>query len=201
MPTILFHLKIANEFTKKHKKYDNPSFFLGTIAPDAVNAYGFASKEKRWNAHIRDANLEKWEENVINFYNKNFGKVEDNYLLGYCFHILTDIVCDRKFINELKPDIMNLGISDENAFSFFCESVEAYENSELDTEWFESVKSKLKVAKPIGINGITEKMIVDWRAYNFDKYAARSKEEPKFIKENFAKDVQDEVEKILVEKI
>ena len=83
MPTILFHLKVANEYVKKNNEYDTNSFYLGIIAPDAVNAYGFASKEKRWGAHIRDKDLNKWKDNVIEFYKENIKIVEENIIPVY----------------------------------------------------------------------------------------------------------------------
>ena len=79
------------------------------MVPDAVNAYGFASKEKRWKAHFRDDNLEKWQINVIRFYEENYNKYENTYLMGYLVHVLTDIICDEIYRENLYPDLLKKG--------------------------------------------------------------------------------------------
>ena len=90
-------------------KYDTNNFYLGTIAPDAVNAHGFASKEKRWSAHVRDKALNKWKENVKRLYEKNIETVKEDFLRGYCIHILTDILMDEKYVNIFKNQILEKG--------------------------------------------------------------------------------------------
>lgn len=100
MPSTLFHLRVGYEFAEKYKKYDNPKFYLGVIAPDAVNLHGFAKKEIRWKTHNRDWNLEVWQNNIIDLYN-NLKNVNDNdFLLGYIVHILTDLVVDDLYLNK-----------------------------------------------------------------------------------------------------
>ena len=54
MPTSLFHLNVSKKIAEKYPKYDTPNFYIGTIAPDAVNLNGFAEKSIRWAAHKRD---------------------------------------------------------------------------------------------------------------------------------------------------
>ena len=70
MPTCLFHLNVSKKIAEKYPKYDTPNFYIGTIAPDAVNLNGFAEKNIRWAAHKRAKNLDEWKQNIIEFYNK-----------------------------------------------------------------------------------------------------------------------------------
>ena len=95
MPEILIHLRVGYEVNKKYKAKNEEQYYLGCILPDAVNAYGFASKEKRWNSHKRDKDLNKWEESIIEFYKKNIEKYPEDYLKGYLVHVLTDVIADK----------------------------------------------------------------------------------------------------------
>ena len=83
MPTPIIHLKIGYEYAKNHKEYDNKQFYLGVIAPDAVNLNGFAEKEKRWGAHIRNKELDIWKKNITEFYENNKKNFDKNYIYGY----------------------------------------------------------------------------------------------------------------------
>ena len=67
MPNIMIHEKVAYNIAQKHKNLDTPNFYLGALAPDAVNLNGFASKEKRWTSHLRDKDLKVWRKNIIEF--------------------------------------------------------------------------------------------------------------------------------------
>ena len=44
MPNIIIHEKVAYNISKKYKSLANAEFYLGALAPDAVNLNGFAPK-------------------------------------------------------------------------------------------------------------------------------------------------------------
>ena len=46
MPNIFIHEKVAYNLAKENKYLDTPNFYLGVLAPDAVNLNGFAPKEE-----------------------------------------------------------------------------------------------------------------------------------------------------------
>lgn len=197
MPTILFHLKVASEYVKKNNKYDTNNFYLGMIAPDAVNAYGFASKEKRWGAHIRDKDLNKWKENVIEFYKRNIRCVEEDFLRGYCIHILTDIVMDEKYANSFRNQILEKGIEEEKVYDYYEKAIYKYENSKLNEDWIISVVEKIKSANIFEFNNISKQLQIDNIKYNIDKYSKREYEEADFIKDDVVEDIIKEIQEIL----
>jgi len=147
----MFHELIGYRFAKKHKKYDTQLFYLGLMVPDAVNAYGFASKEARWRTHCRDQNLDKWEENIISFYSENKLNYNEEYIMGYLIHVLTDILCDKIYQNILYPDLLKKGYDYNSAYKYYEEGIKKFENSNLNLEWWKYVKRNFDNAKKIPI--------------------------------------------------
>ena len=94
MPSSNIHLKVAYELNKR-LNINSTDFIVGNIAPDSVNLNGFASKEDRWTSHLRDKDFDIWIEKAKTFYELNKDKVDNNFLLGYISHILTDVIHDK----------------------------------------------------------------------------------------------------------
>ncbi len=189
MPSILFHELVGYQFAKKYKKYNTNEFYLGLMAPDAVNAYGFASKEKRWTAHFRNQNLTKWQENIIKFYKENREKFEETYLLGYVIHVLTDIFCDEIYQKKLYPKLIEQGYNYNSAYSYYERGIEKFEDSNINETWWEYAKKAFVKAEKIPINNITEQMLIDWVNYTIDKYTKRKYEKEEFITQNFIDEI------------
>lgn len=162
MPTSIIHLKIGYEYAKRHQQYDNKQFYLGLIAPDAVNLNGFAEKEKRWHAHLRDKNLEVWKSNITNFYRKNKEHFDINYIYGYLIHVLTDIFFDEKNPTELFPKIENR-VGKEKLREEYSKQMDLFERSQLTTDWWKYVEDELESSQAEEINGISKSDIDDWR--------------------------------------
>lgn len=200
MPSILFHELIGYEFAKKYNKFNDKNFFLGVMVPDAVNAYGFASKEKRWAAHFRDKNLNQWTENIINFYNKLYGKYDENYLVGYLIHVLTDIICDEIYKEKIYQKLLKEGYNYETAYSHYNDALIKLENSNINEKWWENIKNKIIQADKIEINNINKKMIEDWIDYVIKKYNERNYEPKGFIDQEFINEVLKKLEEILLTK-
>lgn len=98
MPSTMVHLNVAILVAKKLQidKSDYPQLLLGSICPDAVNlGEKLASENVRYEAHLRDKDYEKWLMNVKEFHNAQIHNIEDNLLLGFEIHILTDIAWDK----------------------------------------------------------------------------------------------------------
>ena len=197
MPSILFHELVGYQFAKKHKKYDTPNFYLGAMVPDAVNAYGFASKEERWQAHLRDENLEKWQTNILNFYKENHQKQENTYLMGYLVHVLTDIICDQIYQQKLYPDLLKKGYDYHTAYAYYERAIEKFENHNIKELWWNKIKINIQTGDKIPINGIGEKMITDWIECTIEKYENRKYEEEGYITIEFVKEVLNKIQKVL----
>lgn len=139
MPSSNIHLKVANELNKR-LNINSIDFIVGNIAPDAVNINGFASREKRWAAHLRDKDLDTWISNAKNFYYQNKDKYNNEFLLGYISHILTDVLHDKYLYmrqrNQIEEDTKYVG---EDAHDILREDMNNYSFQE-----FEELKVQLQ---------------------------------------------------------
>jgi len=197
MPYTLVHLKVGSEIAKKYKKYDKPQYYLGLIAPDAVNLNGFAEKDIRWSAHIRAKDLEIWENNIIKYYFENYNNYDNEYILGYLIHVLTDIVFDRMY----NPCILNLIHEKkifENEFENYHNELEKYECSQINEEWWKETVNKLKQSKGININKIDSKEIEMWRDKNINQYSKKQEMKYDIISPELMNNAIIEVEKLLI---
>lgn len=200
MPSILFHELVGYKFAKAHREFDKNNFYLGVMVPDSVNAYGFASKEERWKAHKRDVSLDIWTENIVKYYKENSSKYERYYLMGYLIHVLTDIMCDKIYQEEIYPELLNKGYNRETAYSYYEDAIKKFENSNINEQWWNYCKESFTSADKIPINNINEKMIDDWIKYTINKYEQRQYENEGFITNVFLNKVIEYIEKILKEK-
>ena len=196
MPSILFHEYVGDKIAKLNKKYDTNNFYLGLMVPDSVNAYGFASKDNRWRTHLRDENLDKWQENIIDFYNKNIQNYEETYLAGYVIHVLTDIFCDKIYQSEIYPKLLNEGFDYHLAYAHYENAIEKFENSNINKEWWKQAKEKFKNADVFPICGMEKKMILDEVEYTLNKYSSRVYEKCGFIDDWFVEKVLEKLREI-----
>lgn len=126
MPIISIHEEVALHITKQNKKLDTKDFYLGVYAPDSVNVHGFADKESRWMAHQRRKDLQEWRKSLKEFYQAQNSKYPTNFLLGYITHILTDIIFDDYFYDDIKNKMLEKNIPLEETHYLMGEDMECY---------------------------------------------------------------------------
>ena len=161
MPTSSIHAIVAKKITDKYKSLNNYDFFLGSVAPDSVNLYGFAEKEERWEAHLRDKDLDKWTNNIVEFYNAEKDNINTDFLKGYVTHVITDIVYDRTYYMEVRNEIEELGIEQEKAHTFMQTEMKIFGAKNKDYLY---VKEVLE-SKELGYNirNIESDQMVAWK--------------------------------------
>lgn len=196
MPTSIIHLKVGYEYARKHKEYDNKQFYLGLIAPDAVNLNGFAEKEKRWGAHIRNKELDIWKRNITDFYEENKNKFDKNYIHGYLIHVLTDIYFDEKNPTEVFPKIENK-VGCEKIKEEYINQMDLYERSQLTTEWWKYVENQLKNSSAKTINNIEKEDIEAWKELLLEMYNRKDKAQYDLIEPKYIYEIVEELEKYI----
>jgi len=135
MASTLMHLYVGNKFVAKQGKItDLPQFYLGCILPD----WG-GTKELRWLSHIRSKNINEWYENNIEFYRRNVGNINNDLLLGYIVHNITDAAYDEVFNVQTRD------------FRFDYDQ-------RNETWWTNEVLPELRKAVPIEINEINKSL-------------------------------------------
>ena len=191
MPNIMIHEKVAYLVAQKYKDLDTGNFYLGAMAPDAINLNGFASKEERWYSHLRSKDLQEWRSNIINFYYENLTNYPLEFITGYLIHILTDIIFDDKFYKKLKDKI-----DPTEDISKYHQKLLKYMDyyfkvNETSKEWL-YIKEKLMNVKTYNIRNITPNLLLKWKAKQFtlkhDNY-----EENNYINDNLIKELTKEV--------
>lgn len=157
MPNTVVHEEVGYYLSKK-LDVSSYEFYLGLMAPDAVNVEHFANKQERWTSHVRYKDLNIWKENLKKFYKEEKNKINNDFLLGYTIHILTDIVYDEYFEEKIHKEILKnnqekdywyIKWSDMDKYSF-------KEQSTINT-------ILLKNNNYIEIKNITKEKLLKWK--------------------------------------
>lgn len=158
MPSSSIHLKIGYLFGKKNH-ISSYLYYLGLIAPDSPNLYGFGVKEERWRAHVRRKDLGEWREALKEFYFKNKEIYSRDFLIGYVIHILTDIIYDDTFYLKVRDKIIRNGVSLEDSHQVMRNDMDKYSFFEID-EVIQILKSD---SITFSILGIDEEKMFSWK--------------------------------------
>ena len=170
MPTVLIHEEVAYNIAKKYKQLDNKDFYLGALAPDTVNLNGFASKEERWNSHLRNENLDTWLENVKKFYNENKDKYNKYFLLGYVLHIITDIVHDKYFYQDIRTAMTKININEDDQHPLLRKYMLEYGYLDENNQIREYINDLLKEHTGYNIKNISKEDLIAWKNKCFSNY-------------------------------
>lgn len=134
MPSTVIHEYIGYNLKLKNT-YE---FYLGIIAPDATKLYGFGEKIDRWTAHVRREDLNDWRISLKELYNKEKNNYNEDFLLGYIIHILTDIVYDDYLYKKVRKQIRN---------DYSCSKKEAHTimRNDMDKFYFKEYEEILNI--------------------------------------------------------
>ena len=158
MPNIMIHEEVGYFISKKINN-DSYNYFLGLLAPDAPNTYGFGKKEDRWLAHQRKNDYNEWRNPLKEFYEKEKNRYDKDFLLGYCVHILTDIIYDEFLYLKVREEILKDNITLEESHEVMRKDMDKYYFDEI-----EIIKDILKREKiTYEINGISKELMYEWK--------------------------------------
>ena len=195
MPSSNIHLKVGYELNKR-LNINSTDFIVGNIAPDAVNLNGFAPKEERWTSHLRDKDYDIWIEKAHDFYNDNVDKYENEFLLGYISHILTDVIHDKYLYMKQRREILKTtNCQDDEAHDLLRKDMDNYSFVE-----FEQVKEQLnKYKNTYKILNISEDKLDKWikRVIEIYRGNSNSKYQTNEDMELLITLVEDELKKII----
>lgn len=150
MPSSMVHLLVAHSVKDAFSISDIGKFYLGCVAPDAVNLDGKASKEVRYKAHLRDTDYQKWINNVA-VYKEEHSELLSvcyDYFCGYLVHILTDIAWDLTAQPLLFKKMSDKGIADNELNTKKWNELSFYDSVSAKTDvWKNEIRPLLKDAK------------------------------------------------------
>ena len=178
MPSVMIHEEVGYYISKKINK-NSYNYFLGLIAPDSPNTYGFGKKEDRWLAHQRRKDYDEWRNSLKDFYEKEKNNYDEDFLLGYYIHILTDIVYDDYLYKKVRDKIENNNYSREESHDIMRNDMDKYYFKEI-----EIIKDILKENNTTyELNGISKELMLEWKNKVLEDFA----------KENTSVYITDEV--------
>ena len=192
MPNIRIHEEIAYLYTRNHRDLDNKNFYLGVLAPDTPNLHGFGPKKERWTAHQRDKDYDEWERNIKRFYNENKSKYNKYFILGYLFHVITDIVYDRDIYLDVREEIIKDGITLEDSHNIMRKDMDYYGTTFKEYDYI--IDKLLEVEEFYDILNIKKEDLKEWMLLNTKK---EQEKKPKYINSSIINKLLKNVEKEL----
>ncbi len=154
MPPPMVHLLVARKYSEEFPKLGiNPEFYLGNIAPDAVYTRSDYSSILKDISHLNNWKANQ-KENVFVFYSKSN---KSPYLLGYCLHILTDIITGDIFRLRFNEK----GIPMDLQESIYHKEIELFSQSlYCDSEFSKYVFSMLDQSHPYPVDELVTQVDV-----------------------------------------
>ena len=158
MPNVMIHEEVGYFLSNKLNK-NSYNYYLGLLAPDSPNTYGFGKKEDRWLAHQRRKDYNEWRNSLKKFYNQEKNNYNEDFLLGYYIHILTDIIYDDFLYLKVREEILKDGYSLEESHDIMRNDMDKYYFNEI-----EELKNILSNEnETFEINGISKELMSKWK--------------------------------------
>lgn len=209
MASIVIHLGVAYRIAQQSgllsgKIQTEGSYYLGVIAPDAVNLDGFASRQVRWASHLRERTPREWYASAGKFYRKQLknGFPDRDLLLGYLVHTLTDAAFDETLHDPIWAAAGKMSsLRGENLESNDAgwEECFRFDRSQLAMPWWtQTVRPALAAGKPQEIGTIPAELLgryQDHLLYLYERELPREK--PQVITPEMVWLLGDYVESIL----
>ena len=165
MPSISVHLTLSARIAGKVGVSDMPAYYLGAIAPDAVNIDGFASQEVRYGAHIRSKDYSVWKTNISKFYKANKSLYADcpDFLTGFLLHLYTDIAWDEVVQPQMFEYLRSCGLAEEELSVRKWDELRGFDSLLSQKAEYIGAVEQLKKARPTAVTTVTPGQLSKWR--------------------------------------
>lgn len=187
MPSATVHLKIAYMMKGELGIKNDADFYMGAIAPDAVNLEGFASEEVRYSAHIRSKNYDEWKENIKAFYAemKDAFNGSEDFFKGYIFHLYTDIAWDEVVQPYLFNFLKGQGYTADQFKEQKWRELYRLNGALAKQEWYPTVLDRLSDGACYDMAGVSAELMVRYKNYVTGAYGQEKMDSdpPEFLNE------------------
>jgi hypothetical protein len=165
MPSIAVHLTVAARLADRLGIVDFPSYYLGAIVPDSVNADGFASRSERYGAHLRSENYGEWKANILRYRTEAESEYADNpdFFKGFILHLFTDIAWDEEVQPQLFAYLRSVGVSEDRLGEEKWEELRGFDSLLSQSEEYTGAIEYLQNAVPRGITTVSAELSKRWQ--------------------------------------
>lgn len=165
MPSIPVHLTVAGIAADTLGVADMPSFLLGNIAPDAVNADSFAPKEVRYGAHIRSHDRTQWKKNISEFRDRKQSDYADcpDFFKGVLMHLYTDIAWDEAVQPKLFRYLREKGVPEEDMTRQKWQELDKLDSLLADSPGYRRLTALLAKAEARAVTTVTAQQLSRWQ--------------------------------------
>ena len=161
MPSSAVHLTAAASAADTLGITDLPQFYLGCIAPDAVNIGGFAPKDIRYASHLRSRDYGEWKRNIADFRMANDSG--SDFMKGVLFHLYTDIAWDEVVQPKLFAEFKRLDIPDEDFTRRKWLELDGFDAMLMRRDSYPLIISELRRAVPEPVTTVSAEQLTVWR--------------------------------------
>jgi hypothetical protein len=189
MPLPMVHLAVAHALIESGSYFaveNLPSFYLGTIAPDAIHMRANLDRAAKNLTHIIEPDKRPPKSNPAAFYDYVFSAVNDfmnsnqdsanvDFLRGYCVHILTDQIWGLQIFTPFRDKFNSEPSQNQNLNKVYYNNTGIVDNFLYnECEWRKGVWKLLESVKACDfLNLLTAGEICEWNERTLHWYDPR----------------------------
>ena len=162
---------------------DLPQFYLGSIAPDAVNTGEFAPREVRYAAHLRSRSYDEWKRNIREYRAERERKKDFSespaFFDGVLLHLYTDIAWDEVVQPLLFEEFRRRGVPDEEFNDRKWSELDAFDSVLTRRPDYSGILSQLEDSRAFAVTTVSPEQLLKWR--DMVIAAESGQEEPIFL--------------------
>lgn len=165
MPSIAVHLTLAHAAAGLLGIKDMPQYYLGNIAPDAVNAQGFAPAAERYAAHLRSRDYGEWKKQIAAYraaHKEEYALCPD-FFTGVLLHLYTDIAWDEVVQPLLFEHLRGRGFSEEELNARKWDELKGFDRLLSGKPPYAEAVAALAKAEPHAVTTVTADRLSLWR--------------------------------------
>lgn len=168
MPLPMVHLAVSEKLTSAFEITDRGSFWLGSIAPDAVHMRDNYRGEYKLASHLRDSAETPKEivlERAIEMIRTADNGENRDFVVGYGVHVATDMIWNRTIFADFKRNFQEAGLPTDEQKNVYYNDTDRLDFLLFESlPWRERVWQELSRSESVGLNGLVSAVEVErWK--------------------------------------
>ncbi|MFT3951259.1 MAG: hypothetical protein QM689_04800 [Oscillospiraceae bacterium] len=163
MPSFAVHLFAAKKIAEDAGLSVPAEFFLGAVAPDAVNMQDYAPEAVRYRAHFRVRDEAAWQRSLYDFLKtespRHSAPQTRGFVLGYFVHIATDLAWDQLVQPKLFAFLKAAGVAPAALKKAKWEEIFRLNDALMRREAWKTLRDALMAARIPALDFIDEALV------------------------------------------